>query len=54
MPSAARQIPWHGIATVGNPGLIFTSAAKLAVAGCVLGLLGAAAASHLLQTLRSE
>jgi putative ABC transport system permease protein len=28
--------------------LVFTSAAKLAVAGCVLGLLGAAAASHLL------
>jgi len=35
----------------GILGLIFTSAAKLAVAGCVLGLLGAAAASHLLQTL---
>ena len=31
--------------------LIFTSAAKLAVAGCVLGLLGAAAASRLLQSL---
>ena len=35
----------------GILGLIFTSAAKLAVAGCVLGLLGAAAASRLLQTL---
>ena len=35
----------------GILGLIFTSAAKLAVAGCVLGLLGAAAASHLLQSL---
>jgi putative ABC transport system permease protein len=32
----------------GILGLVFTSAAKLAVAGCVLGLLGAAAASHLL------
>jgi putative ABC transport system permease protein len=32
-------------------GLVFTSAAKLAVAGCALGLLGAAAASHLLQSL---
>ncbi len=32
-------------------GLIFRSAAKLAVAGCILGLLGAAAASHLLQSL---
>jgi putative ABC transport system permease protein len=31
--------------------LIFTSAAKLAVAGCILGLLGAAAASHLLRSL---
>jgi len=30
--------------------LIFTSAAKLAIAGCVVGLLGAAAASHLLQS----
>ena len=35
----------------GILGLVFTSAAKLAVAGCVLGLLGAAAASHLLQSL---
>ena len=32
----------------GILGLVFTSAAKLAVAGCVLGLLGAAAASHLM------
>jgi putative ABC transport system permease protein len=31
--------------------LIFTSAAKLAVAGCVLGMVGAAAASHLMQSL---
>jgi putative ABC transport system permease protein len=31
--------------------LIFASAAKLAVAGCALGLLGAAAASRLLQSL---
>ena len=35
----------------GIMGLVFTSAAKLAVAGCVLGLLGAAAASRLLQSL---
>jgi len=35
----------------GILGLIFTSAAKLAVAGCVLGLLGASAASHLLKSL---
>jgi predicted permease len=35
----------------GILGLIFRSAAKLAVAGCVLGLLGAAAASRLLRTL---
>jgi putative ABC transport system permease protein len=35
----------------GVLGLVFTSAAKLAVAGCVLGLLGAAAASHLLESL---
>ena len=35
----------------GILGLVFTSAAKLAVAGCVLGLLGAAAMSHLLQSL---
>jgi len=34
----------------GILGLVFTSAAKLAVAGCVIGLIGAAAASHLLQT----
>ncbi|MFZ0761168.1 MAG: ADOP family duplicated permease, partial [Candidatus Sulfotelmatobacter sp.] len=30
--------------------LIFISAAKLAIAGCAIGLLGAAAASHLLQS----
>lgn len=35
----------------GILGLIFTSAAKLAVAGCILGLLGAAAASRLLRSL---
>ncbi len=35
----------------GILGLVFRSAAKLAVTGCVLGLLGAAAASRLLQTL---
>jgi predicted permease len=35
----------------GILGLVFTSAAKLALAGCALGLLGAAAASHLLQSL---
>jgi putative ABC transport system permease protein len=34
----------------GILGLVFTSAAKLAIAGCVIGLLGAAAASHLLQS----
>ena len=32
-------------------GLVFRSAAKLATAGCALGLLGALAASHLLRTL---
>jgi predicted permease len=31
--------------------LVFVSAAKLAIAGCVLGLLGAAAASRLMQSL---
>ena len=31
-------------------GLVFTSAAKLAIAGCILGLLGAAAASQLLHS----
>jgi putative ABC transport system permease protein len=31
--------------------LVFRSAAKLAVVGCILGLVGAAAASHLLQSL---
>jgi putative ABC transport system permease protein len=35
----------------GILGLVFASAAKLAIAGCVLGLLGAAAASHVLQSL---
>ena len=34
----------------GILGLVFTSAAKLALAGCAMGLLGAAAASHLLQS----
>ena len=34
----------------GILGLVFRSAAKLAIAGCALGLLGAAAASHLLQS----
>jgi putative ABC transport system permease protein len=34
--------------------LVFTSAAKLAIAGCTLGLLGAAAASHLLRSLVFE
>ena len=31
--------------------LVFSSAAKLAIAGCAIGLLGAAAASHLLESL---
>jgi putative ABC transport system permease protein len=35
----------------GILGLVFTSAAKLAIAGCVIGMLGAAAASRLLKTL---
>jgi predicted permease len=35
----------------GILGLVFASAAKLAIAGCALGLLGAAAASHVLQSL---
>jgi predicted permease len=35
----------------GILGLVFASAAKLAVAGCALGLLGAAAASRLLRSL---
>jgi len=35
----------------GILGLVFTSAAKLALAGCALGLLGAVAASHLLRSL---
>jgi putative ABC transport system permease protein len=34
--------------------LVFTSAVKLALAGCALGLLGAAAASHLLRSLVFE
>src|SRR5712691_7223405 len=34
----------------GMLGLVFTSAAKLAIGGCVMGLPGAAAASHLLQS----
>jgi len=34
----------------GILGLVFRSAAKLAVAGCALGLLGASAASHLLDS----
>jgi putative ABC transport system permease protein len=33
----------------GILGLVFTSATKLAIAGCAMGLLGAAAASHLLR-----
>ncbi|HTW58075.1 MAG TPA: ABC transporter permease [Terriglobales bacterium] len=40
-----------GSQRAGILGLVFRSAAKLAIAGCVLGLLGAAAASHLLQSL---
>jgi putative ABC transport system permease protein len=35
----------------GILGLVFTSAAKLAIAGCAIGLLGAAAASNLLRSL---
>ncbi|MGB7863388.1 MAG: ABC transporter permease [Candidatus Sulfotelmatobacter sp.] len=35
----------------GILGLVFASAAKLATAGCALGLLGAAAASHVLKSL---
>lgn len=34
----------------GILGLVFTSAAKLAIVGCAIGLLGAAAAAHLLQS----
>jgi len=34
----------------GMLGLVFTSAAKRAIGGCVMGLPGAAAASHLLQS----
>jgi predicted permease len=40
-----------GSQRVGILGLVFTSAAKLAIAGCALGLLGAAAASKLLRAL---
>jgi predicted permease len=40
-----------GSQRAGILGLVFTSAAKLAIAGCALGLLGAAAASHLLRSL---
>jgi putative ABC transport system permease protein len=40
-----------GSQRAGILGLVFKSAAKLALAGCALGLLGAAAASRLLQTL---
>ena len=40
-----------GSQRAGILGLVFKSAAKLAIAGCALGLLGAAAASRLLQTL---
>jgi putative ABC transport system permease protein len=35
----------------GILGLVFLSAVKLALAGCAMGLLGAAAASHLLDSL---
>jgi ABC-type antimicrobial peptide transport system permease subunit len=40
-----------GSQRTGILGLVFTSAAKLAIAGCALGLLGAAAASKLLRSL---
>jgi putative ABC transport system permease protein len=40
-----------GSQRAGILGLVFTSAAKLALTGCGLGLMGAAAASHLLQSL---
>jgi predicted permease len=40
-----------GSQRTGILGLVFTSAAKLAVVGCVLGLLGAAAVSRLMQSL---
>jgi putative ABC transport system permease protein len=40
-----------GSPRIGVLGLIFTSAARLALFGCLLGLLGAAAASRLLQAL---
>ena len=34
----------------GILGLVFMSAARLAIAGCAIGLLGAATASHLLRS----
>jgi predicted permease len=40
-----------GSQRTGILGLVFTSAAKLAVLGCVLGLLGAAVVSRLMQSL---
>jgi putative ABC transport system permease protein len=40
-----------GSQRAGILGLVFTSAARLAVAGCALGLLFAAAVSHFLQSL---
>lgn len=40
-----------GSQRTGILGLVFTSAAKLAIFGCALGLLGAAAVSRLLQSL---
>ncbi|MGA9977184.1 MAG: ABC transporter permease [Candidatus Sulfotelmatobacter sp.] len=40
-----------GSQRAGILGLVFRSAAKLALAGCALGLVAAAAASHLLQSL---
>ena len=36
--------------TYGSRSVVFKSAAKLAIAGCATGLLGAAASSHLLQS----
>ena len=39
-----------GAQRAGILGLVFKSAVQLALAGCVVGLLGAAAASHLLQS----
>jgi ABC-type antimicrobial peptide transport system permease subunit len=54
--SAALRVQEMAIRlALGSPrsgilGLIFGSAAKLAIAGCVIGLVGAAAASRLLQS----